>query len=196
MKKSNFKILIWFTLSSFIINAQEDLDIDTDIDSVYFKDGSVETGEVYFKEYILEIDMFDEPTKRFDLNKVERIVKRRRGEETTFEVIYYEKRDRYLVLQKVLEGYMTLYRTTIDYTTNIIGFGNTSSTSVIYYYKKKNEQNLEHIDLKGFIGMGISVKKSVAFFKDCPKLVSKINNDGFGDNSIVKFVVFYNNNCN
>jgi hypothetical protein len=63
-----------------------------------------------------------------------------------------------------------------------------------FFYKKEKNQELKNLDINSFL-FGMSKKKAMAFFDDCPDLVEKIKKKEFEDNSVKELVLFYNKNC-
>lgn len=63
-----------------------------------------------------------------------------------------------------------------------------------YYVKKKNEEKATHLGSNLLFTKNFK-KAASEYFKDCPDLVTKIQNKEFTKRNLFKMVSFYNHNC-
>lgn len=120
----------------------------------------------------------------------------KKGKEKKYEYIKLKENKKPILLEIITDGFLRLYyQDNTSYTGNFGGSGmggfNSKST---YYVKKQTEDVAEKCAAFGYIGN--SFKKFINdYFKDCQKLISKVENKEFKKKNLEEIVEFYNSNC-
>jgi hypothetical protein len=200
MKKILFTLTLLICLSSFSQKQKATL---------YFKDGTKITG-------LAKITGSDRI--KFRKNRKASKIKYTYKELTKIEIYYTdeikmfefkkirEKKKREELLEVILKGKVTLYKDVKHYynsgfSVGVGRYGGVNTTmmmnqgSITSYYVSTEEENVvSHIRSNTFFNKNF--KKVIAeYFKDCPSLVTKVENKEFRKNDIYEIVEYYNENC-
>ncbi|MEN1784862.1 MAG: hypothetical protein AAGF77_06935 [Bacteroidota bacterium] len=174
-------------------------------DKLLFKDGTTKIGHVKYhpgrtkvrfrKHKKGELQFFD---FREDLSRL--IKNYGENDETIYEMKPIGKKQLPTVLKVKVEGYLSLYVKT----THGIGGGTMDGSGAFVmgngysitdgYVQKKGDSTLTHLSSTGLFGRRLK-KSSVAYFRDCPTLVQKIENKVFTKTKLKEIVTYYNTEC-
>ncbi|MCF6280406.1 MAG: hypothetical protein L3J14_08675 [Flavobacteriaceae bacterium] len=181
MKRILFTLTLLITLSSFGQKQEATL---------FFKNGAILEGFAHFGSFNSKISY--KKTKEsnklyFDTNTIDRIIVHEKKEDIEYQYKRIKGRKNYRFYRPTLKGKVTLFVTTTKPV-------DPSQVPVTYFYASKGVNGeLEKI---GSTLWYSNFKKSASkYFKDCPKLVKKIESKKFRRRDIEDIVNFYNKNC-
>jgi len=190
--------------------------------TLYFKDGTTNTGYVEFKKKEVKFRAKQKGKKeKFDYvlldsasTPINPRAKRQRKPKTVYFLPEGEKQKKIGVYEIVSTGKVTLYKktniagySTVWTPTGAAGLGGPSipmsgGKHVAYGLKKSNESSITILGGKdtsiAFITIADSFKNhSEKYFSDCPILVENIKNkkQGFRQSDLKKIVIYYNTQC-
>lgn len=122
----------------------------------------------------------------------------RDNNELKYQFVYVENKDKPVILEVVIEDYLSLYAlSATSYTANGGNYSNGGSfkDSKTYYVKKKDEKTAQFYTGFSYIPK-ISFKKFIeTYFNDCPQIQEKVENKEFKKKDLEEIVSFYNKNC-
>ncbi len=138
----------------------------------------------------------DDP-KKLHYSEVDYVKKKNNlNDETKFRFLKVKWKNEYLLLEEEILGPVSLYISTSSFNSNPMGpgMGMTQQTIVAHYVKKEDDDEVILLSSDHFADSSL---KTVGpkFFKDCPKLVQKIENKDFKKRHVYDIVKFYNTNC-
>lgn len=181
MKKLLFTLTLLITLSSFGQKQKATL---------FFKNGVILEGFAHFGSFNSKISY--KKTKKskklfFDAKTINKIIVHSKKEDSEYHYRRIKGRNSYAFIKPTLKGKVTLYIIKTESDQN--------HKSITYFYVSKGV-NEDLKELRSSLRHWTNFKKIASnYFKDCPKLVKKIQSKEFRKRDIVEVVEYYNDNC-
>ena len=175
--------------------------------TLYFRDGTelkgkariTKSGKIKFRKSQKSKKVF------YDYKEIDKILIRKEDIDVMYQYKILKNKSRPLILEIIKEGEITLFRTlkTGHNPGMMMGpgggapmmTGGYSYSISNYYVSRDNESTVFHLGSKGTYFSKNFKKAASTYFKDCPKLVTKIQNKELKKRDIVEIVEFYNENC-
>ncbi len=173
--------------------------------TLIFKDGSVKTG----------LGKLTGNRIKFRTNKKEKgvkydfsLLKEAKLSGKTYVSLGVKGKEKPKVLERLLVGKVYLYRTVdlvyTSYVGNLGGFRGRAGVGFVgggqyyniknFYVRKKTENEVTHLGSNQLFTKNFKQAAS-NYFKDCPKLVKRIQNRALKKRDLKEIVQFYNNQC-
>lgn len=140
--------------------------------------------------------------KLYNYESVKKLIIRKNDTDIEYRYKIVEGKNSVKLLELIEEGYITLFRDLNEgYSPGGFGaggmmIGGGRSYSISHYYvSKDNNESVTHLGSKGSIFSKNFKKAATEYFKNCPKLVQKIQDKEYKKRDIVEIVEYYNENC-
>jgi hypothetical protein len=172
---------------------------------VSYQSGYVKTKDGTKKPFLMKQDnqyllvkesSSDEP-KKILYSEIDYVEKRNNlNDETKFKFFKVANQNKYVLVEEEIVGPVSLYISASSFNSNPMGpgMGMTQQTIVVHYVKRKHNDEVILLSSDYFSDQSLKMV-GPKFFKDCPKLVEKIENRDFKKRHIYDIVRFYNENC-
>ena len=175
------------------INTYEDIDIDLRNGSSLRGIGKINLlGELVFRK------SEDSEKKKMGYKEVESFVISNDTLTRRFDYKVLKENNRtgkIMALERIESGRLNLYKVIVHGNVNMGMTGHSMPTTTTFYYISEPGSDIaEHIKTNTYSRK--FRKNASKYFKDCPKLVKKIQNKGFQRNAVEEIVQFYNYDCN
>jgi hypothetical protein len=124
-------------------------------------------------------------------------------EANTYVYLLDKQKNKFRVLEEVLKGKVSLYRIVSrgnhggfgGFGTNGMTFSVSTSFSIkSFYVRKSGEDSISNLGSTSLFSKNFK-KAASNYFKDCPKLVTKIQHKEYRKRDIRAMIEFYNSNC-
>lgn len=175
--------------------------------TLYFKDGTQLTGlgKTISKRRVKFRKSSKTKPEKYSFSKLDKLVIHEDGDEKVYKEIKLMGKEDSIVLQEVLIGRLSLYKTeshgqSPPFSGNGFAPGNAGMAGgnfysiQNYYVLKDGVDGVVHLTSSQFFGKNFK-KGASAYFKDCPSLVEKIQTREYKKRDIEEIIKYYNNNC-
>ena len=184
MNKTKTIFLLVLLFSSLTIDAQKDKA------TLFFKDGNTlhgyaklkENGKVKFRK------TNDSKAMTYHFGNLERVEFFLNDEKVTYVRLEVKGKSKAITLKQLVQGEISLF-SAIDHN---VGAGYLIEE---YYLKKQDEKKPILLTTSNIFSKNFK-KVATEYFKDCSKLIQKINNKEFKKRDIEEIVTYYNSECN
>lgn len=175
--------------------------------TIYFNDGSEEAGlgKLITKNRIKFRRSIQDDPEKMSFSTIAKVKMEVNGSEKTYRLVAVEGKKKPLVLEELIVGELSLYRSTVHGQTPRYagsGFGPGASGMAggsffsinNYYVKKRTESEAIHLASNQLFKKNFR-KGSKIYFKGCPSLVEKIQGREYKKRDLEEIIKYYNSNC-
>jgi hypothetical protein len=150
-------------------------------------------------DYFIFKETANSKPKTIHASKIEYLkMKNNLSDFSKFRYLKVRSTGKYLLMEEAIEGSVSLFIITSRFHhANPFGAGMVTmpSSIIVNHYMKRNEDD-EVVFLSSTHFANSNLKSvGLEFFKDCPKLVEKIENKEFKKSQVEDVVKYYNSNC-